>query len=94
MAAKKSADANRKKKSDRDAVTLSKIEKLARSVLTEATKGHNPAVEIRTRALSNVSFNEKRRNYNTHDSQYQPGKPAPKWVARSSDCSARASAAA
>src|SRR5271170_729851 len=49
------------KKTARDAVTLSKIEKLAKSVLTEATKGHNPAVEIRTRALSNVSFNTKKR---------------------------------
>jgi DNA topoisomerase-6 subunit A len=57
MAAKKSAAAATKKKSDRDAVTLSKIEKLARSVLAEATRGKNPAVEIRTRALSNVSFN-------------------------------------
>jgi DNA topoisomerase-6 subunit A len=66
MAAKKTsskksdADAA-KKKTARDAVTLSKIEKLAKSVLTEATKGHNPAVEIRTRALSNVSFNERKK---------------------------------
>lgn len=50
-----------KKKTARDAVTLSKIEKLAKSVLAEATKGHNPAVEIRTRALSNVSFNERKK---------------------------------
>src|SRR5580692_13152686 len=56
MAAKKPA-----KKTDRDAVTLSKIEKLARQVLGQATKGDNPAVEIRTRALSNVSFNEKKK---------------------------------
>jgi DNA topoisomerase-6 subunit A len=49
------------KKTERDAVTLGKIEKLAKAVLTEATKGHNPAVEIRTRALSNVSFNEKKK---------------------------------
>jgi len=62
MAAKKSAAAaTKKKKSDRDAATLSKIEKLARSVLAEATRGKNPAVEIRTRALSNVSFNEKKK---------------------------------
>src|SRR5271166_1061776 len=66
MAAKKTAskksdaDAARKKTA-RDAVTLSKIEKLAKSVLTEATRGHNPAVEIRTRALSNVSFNERKK---------------------------------
>jgi DNA topoisomerase VI subunit A len=70
MAAKKTAAAKKgtksdaaaaKRKSDRDAVTLSKIEKLARSVLSEATKGRNPAVEIRTRALSNVSFNERKK---------------------------------
>src|SRR6516162_8915335 len=56
MAAKTKA-----KKTDRDAETLSKIEKLARGVLTQATKGNNPAVEIRTRTLSNVSFNTKRK---------------------------------
>src|SRR5580658_4502868 len=50
-----------KRKTERDSVTLSKIQKLAKSVLTEATKGHNPAVEIRTRALSNVSFNERKK---------------------------------
>jgi DNA topoisomerase-6 subunit A len=49
------------KKSARDAQTLSKIEKLARQVLTQATKGDNPAVEIRTRTLTNVSFNEKKK---------------------------------
>ncbi len=49
------------KKTDRDAETLSKIEKLARQVLTQATKGDNPAVEIRTRTLTNVSFNERRK---------------------------------
>ncbi|HEY3822857.1 MAG TPA: DNA topoisomerase IV subunit A [Polyangiaceae bacterium] len=49
------------KKTERDAATLGKIEKLAKAVLTEATKGHNPAVEIRTRALSNVSFNERKK---------------------------------
>jgi DNA topoisomerase-6 subunit A len=68
MAAKKSAAAAKKKsaeaskqRSERDSVTLTKIEKLAKSVLSETTKGKNPAVEIRTRALSNVSFNEKKR---------------------------------
>jgi DNA topoisomerase-6 subunit A len=62
MAAKKSAAAAAaKKKSDRDAATLGKIEKLAKSVLAEVTKGRNPAVEIRTRALSNVSFNQKKK---------------------------------
>src|SRR5580700_2940024 len=48
-----------KKKTERDVATLGKIQKLARGILTEATKGHNPAVEIRTRALSNVSFNKR-----------------------------------
>jgi hypothetical protein len=38
-----------------------KIEKLAKASLRTVTKGDNPAVEIRTRALSNVSFNEKKR---------------------------------
>src|SRR5580704_1110214 len=58
MAAKKTQST---RKTERDAATLGKIEKLAKSVLSEATKGHNPAVEIRTRALSNVSFNEKKK---------------------------------
>ena len=55
MAAKKA------KKSDRDAVTLAKIERLAREVLAQATRGANPAVEIRQRSLSNVSFNTKKK---------------------------------
>ena len=46
-----------KKKNDVDANTLSKIEKLARNTLGEANKGKNPALDIRTRTLSNVSFN-------------------------------------
>ena len=49
-----------KKQNEVDANTLSKIEKLARQTLAEATKGKNPAVDIRTRTLSNVSFNEKK----------------------------------
>ncbi len=49
------------KKPNRDTVTLSKIEKLARDVLGQVTKGGNPAVEIRTRTLTNVSFNEKKK---------------------------------
>jgi DNA topoisomerase-6 subunit A len=49
------------KKTDRDAQTLGKIEKLAKGVLGQATKGDNPAVEIRTRTLSNVAFNPKRK---------------------------------
>jgi DNA topoisomerase-6 subunit A len=48
-----------KKKTERDVATLGKIQKLAKGILTDATKGHNPAVEIRTRALSNVSFNKR-----------------------------------
>ena len=51
----------RSKKTDRDALTLGKIEKLAKGVLGQATRGDNPAVEIRTRTLTNVSFNAKRR---------------------------------
>ncbi|MDP9033439.1 MAG: DNA topoisomerase IV subunit A [Myxococcota bacterium] len=46
---------------DRDALTRSKIEKLARQVFGQVTRGTNPAVEIRTRTLSNVAFNEKRK---------------------------------
>jgi DNA topoisomerase VI subunit A len=63
MAAKKSAatTTTTKKRTERDSATLSKIEKLARSVLAEATKGNNPAVEIRMRALSNVSFNQRKK---------------------------------
>jgi len=61
MAAKKTSTKTASKKTDRDAVTLSKIEKLARQVLGQATHGDNPVLEIRTRTLSNVSFNEKRK---------------------------------
>src|SRR5579872_1709059 len=57
MAAKKRSQ----KRTDRDAHTLAKIEKLARQVLGQVTHGKNPAVEIRTRALSNVSFNQKKK---------------------------------
>jgi DNA topoisomerase-6 subunit A len=53
--------ATKKKQTDRDAKTLSKIQGLARDVLSQATKGNNPAVEIRTRTLSNVSFNTKKK---------------------------------
>src|SRR5580658_3922161 len=60
MAAKKTATKT-VKRTDRDAHTQSKIEKLARQVLGEATKGNNPAVEIRTRTLSNVAFNNRKR---------------------------------
>src|SRR5579863_1283530 len=57
MAAKKTTH----KRTERDAATLVKIEKLARQVLGQANKGNNPAVEIRTRTLTNVSFNKKRK---------------------------------
>src|SRR5580700_2177483 len=60
MAVKKTATKT-PKKTDRDALTQSKIEKLARQVLGEATKGNNPALEIRTRTLSNVAFNNRKR---------------------------------
>jgi DNA topoisomerase-6 subunit A len=49
------------KKTEIDARTLAKIERLAREVLAQANKGTNPAVEIRQRSLSNVSFNTKKR---------------------------------
>jgi DNA topoisomerase-6 subunit A len=49
------------RKTDRDAVTQSKIEKLARGILGQVNKGNNPGVDIRTRTLSNVSFNNKKR---------------------------------
>src|ERR1700747_3604429 len=55
------ASTAKRKKSDRDAHTLAKIEKLARQVLGQASKGDNPAVDIRTRTLSNVSFNQKKK---------------------------------
>jgi DNA topoisomerase-6 subunit A len=53
--------ASKKKKTDRDVLTMSKIEKLARAVLGQVSKGDNPAVEIRTRTLSNISFNDRKR---------------------------------
>lgn len=53
--------ASKNKKTDRDAKTLTKIQGLARDVLSQATKGNNPAVEIRTRTLSNVAFNQKKK---------------------------------
>jgi DNA topoisomerase-6 subunit A len=61
MAAKKQPAKTSSAKHPSDSETLHKIEKLARQVTTQVTKGSNPAVEIRTRALSNISFNEKKR---------------------------------
>lgn len=52
-----------KKKSTKeiDAKTLARIKKLTQETLREVTQGDNPSVEIRTRALSNVSFNERKK---------------------------------
>src|SRR5579859_7016983 len=47
--------------SERDKKTIAKIQKLAQSVVQTVNKGSNPTVTIRIRALSNVSFNEKKR---------------------------------
>jgi DNA topoisomerase-6 subunit A len=59
--AKQPAAARSSKASERDAVTMAKIEKLARQTLGQANKGNNPGLDIRTRTLSNVSFNAKKR---------------------------------
>jgi DNA topoisomerase VI subunit A len=56
MAAKKQA-----KLSERDTKTLAKINGIARQALTQASRGNNPALEIRTRTLSNISFNQKKK---------------------------------
>src|SRR5262245_4320776 len=47
--------------SKKDQETISKIQRLAQSTLRTVKTGENPALELRIRALSNVSFNEKRR---------------------------------
>src|SRR5580658_5885216 len=47
--------------SDKDRKTLASIQKLAANVVRMVGKGDNPAMSIRIRALSNVSFNEKKR---------------------------------
>ncbi len=46
---------------ERDRKTLRKIEELASATLRTVEKADNPAVALRVRALSNVSFNEKKR---------------------------------
>jgi len=68
MAAKKNVVTTAKKsaakdaaKTPRDEQTLTKIEKLARDLLGQVSNGSNPAVEIRTRTLSNVAFNQRRK---------------------------------
>ncbi len=49
------------KSSETDKKTLSKIQRLAQGALQTVKQGNNPALSIRVRALSNVSFNEKKR---------------------------------
>src|SRR5580658_3773349 len=62
MAAKKTAAGAVKNGAQaKDKKTLEKIEKLAHAAVKTVTAGKNPALEIRTRSLSNVSFNEKKR---------------------------------
>jgi DNA topoisomerase VI subunit A len=62
MAAKKKPQAeNAPSRASTDKATLAKIERLAQGALRAVTKGENPALSIRMRALSNVSFNEKKR---------------------------------
>lgn len=62
MAAKKAEKKpNKVVSSKRDLETLSKIQKLAQTTLRTVKGGSNPALELRLRALSNVSFNEKKR---------------------------------
>jgi DNA topoisomerase-6 subunit A len=69
MAAKKATKATTKKSATqhpspaaaRDEETRSKIDRLASRALAEVSGGRNPVLEIRTRTLTNVSFNEKRK---------------------------------
>jgi DNA topoisomerase VI subunit A len=61
MAAKKTAPTPKKATQEKDRKTLAKIQRLAQDALKTVGKGANPALEIRMRALSNVSFNEKKR---------------------------------
>ncbi len=61
MAAKKAAAAAKAAQSEKDKRTLRKITELAQATLRAVEKGESPAVEIRTRSLSNVSFNPKKR---------------------------------
>ncbi len=58
---KAALDAERPPPSGKDEKTLSKIRKLAASTLATVKGGSNPALELRMRALSNVSFNQKKR---------------------------------
>jgi DNA topoisomerase-6 subunit A len=62
MAAKKKSETTgRGTTKETDARTLAKIQRMAQDVLRVVQKGNNPAIEIRVRALSNVSFNKKKR---------------------------------
>ena len=61
MAAKKKAADSTVTRVSTDKQTLAKIERLAQGALSEVTQGDNPTLSIRMRALSNVSFNEKKR---------------------------------
>ncbi len=60
-AKKKSAGSAQNGATERDRKTLRKIEELASATLRTVEKADNPAVALRVRALSNVSFNEKKR---------------------------------
>jgi DNA topoisomerase-6 subunit A len=63
-APKKSAAATTRTRAidnEKDKKTLARIARLAESALKTVGKGDNPAFAIRTRSLSNVSFNEKKR---------------------------------
>ena len=51
----------KKEKVERAKITLGKLEKLARSTVKQVSSGANPQMSIPIRALSNVSFNEKKR---------------------------------
>jgi DNA topoisomerase-6 subunit A len=61
MASKKSEKTAEQSAVERDKKTLARIQQLAQKTLREVEKLQNPALEIRVRALSNVSFNEKKR---------------------------------
>ncbi len=60
-AKKKSAGSAPNGATERDRKTLRKIEELASATLRTVEKADNPAVALRVRALSNVTFNEKKR---------------------------------
>lgn len=57
-AAEKRVEAEKRARAEK---TLGKIERLAQRSYGEVKKGHNPALSIPIRALSNVAFNEKKR---------------------------------